>query len=154
MMQVISERRKKANEAFTMIEILVVVMIIGSLAAWLIPGIFKRMAEAKVGTTKTIIVSVKNAITEYSMHMGHIPQKREGGLDALIEKPSGRGSEKWDGPYLTQDDVPVDSWGNEFIYRVGADIKNKKHRYYELISLGSNNEEGGTGTAADINMGE
>ncbi len=149
-------KKRVRHEAFTMIEILLVVGIIGALAAALLPRLMRRAAQADIGKTKTTMQSIKGAILEYKMDMGRIPLKREGGLDALIQKPTGRGAERWDGPYISgKDEVPLDAWNGEFIYNTGADIKNKnKFRYFELISLGANGEEGGEGDNADIVTGE
>ena len=144
----------QTRQAFTLVEVMIAVAIIGMMAAVVIPNIQKYLAKAKVSSTQTTMAAIKSALLDYQSDMGNFPTKREGGLDALIEKPNVKGSERWEGPYLEgQDEVPTDAWRNEFEYNTGSDITQKKFKHYEIISHGANGEEGGSGIDKDLFVG-
>ena len=128
---------RKSN-AFTMVEMMVVLFIIGILAALVLPRVMEYMSKGRKTGTEAMMVNVKGALADYSMDLGHIPSSREGGLDALKENTTN--SPKWKGPYFTQD--LDDKWGNPFVYNRPPQITGKKFKYYELISYG----EGGEGS--------
>ena len=130
----------RTNPAFTMIEILLVVGIIAFLFAFLGPRIYKMIAKSDIKITELKMGKIKGAMIEYKQDMGHYPNKKEG-LAALRSVPSTRGaSEKWDGPYLDEDDDLLDKWGNEFEYNIPPVKYKNKYRYFQIISLGSGEE--------------
>ena len=132
-------RNRRRSHAFTLIEIMIVVVIIAMLAALVGPNIIKSFDKAKVNSTKTQLVSIKNAVQQYYLEMGTYPDT----LQDLITNP---GSEKWHGPYLEAKTVPKDGWGNDFIYNFpGAD-----NMAFDIISFGADKASGGTGYNEDI----
>ena len=147
--------QRKKNKAFTLMEVMLAIMILGILAALVGPGIVRKMRAVTVNTTKTTMENLKATILDYKMDIGHFPTKREGGLEAIVIKPNVKGMEKWDGPYLSgKKEVPMDGWHNEFEYNTGAAIKNKEYRYFEIISYGADGEPGGEGENTELHTGE
>lgn len=133
-----SRRVKELRRAFTLIEILVVVVILAILAAIVVPNVISRIKDAKISAAIADIKAFDNAIDQYKLDMGTVPPN----LDALITPPSPRG--KWNGPYLKNiDHIPLDPWGNAYIYKVPG----SNGREYDLYSAGP---DGQPGTADDI----
>lgn len=132
----------RKSQAFTMLEIMVVLFIIGLLATFGGPQVLKFFAAGKEKATQTYLNELVGALQMYEMHIGHYPKKEEGGLRALVEPPSRPElASKWDGPYISEDKLE-DKWGNEFIYNAPPE-KHKNYRYFEVISYGEKGEEGG-----------
>jgi general secretion pathway protein G len=117
-----------------MMEIMVVVFIIGLLASLVGPKLIKRIAKGKETATKATMASIKDALIEYYQDVGHFPNKAEGGLDALVEKPSTKSATNWRGPYLSGGTVPLDKWGNEFEYNCPPERFSSKYQHFELIA--------------------
>lgn len=130
-------------------EVMIAVFIIGILATLVGPNIVKMLQNVKVNQAKSTMAAIKSGINEYYREVGSFPKE----LNDLIEKPSGKGSKKWDGPYVKGDEeVFTDPWNEEIIYNRPAERfgKEKGYKYYELISLGPDGEE----SDDDIVMGE
>jgi len=124
---------KRFRSAFTLIELMIVIVILGLLAALVAPKFLKSGEEAKVTTTQVQMKNVEQALKLYKLHNSVYPTTEQG-LKALVEKPETEPVPKnWKGPYM--DEVPKDAWGNEFIY-----ISDGKH--FTLISPGPDGEEG------------
>lgn len=134
-----SSLRRVRRHSFTLIEIMIVVMIIGMLAALVGPNIVGNLDKSRVKSTKAQLVSVKNAVQQYYMDMSTYPTR----LDELITNP---GNEKWDGPYLEAKSIPKDGWGNEFQYSVPG----QDNMPFDIISYGGDKSSGGTGNNEDI----
>ena len=136
--KILSRRRS----GFTLIEIMVVVVILGLLAALVVPRIGPQVTEAQRITARTQISSIEQALEMYNMHNGFYPTTQQG-LDALIKAPTTSPVPKryQAGGYLQK--VPDDPWGNPYIYR------NQDGRI-KIISTGPDGEEGGEGVNADI----
>jgi general secretion pathway protein G len=130
--------RMLRRQAFTMIEILIVFVVIGILAALLLPRVYRLYSRTKVKATEMTLNAIKGALVEYQLDMQKLPDQREG-LKVLLEKPSGKGSEKWRGPYYEGE--LVDAWGEEIIYNKPPQRFKNKYRRYEVISLGEEREE-------------
>jgi len=130
------------EKGFTLIEIIVVVIIIGLLAALVAPRFFGKVEQSKVKTTYAQIELLGAALDMYRLDMGEYPATSDG-LAALREAPSGAGN-GWNGPYLKKE-LPVDAWGRPYIYTSPG-----KHGDYDLISLGADGLEGGEGKNGDI----
>jgi general secretion pathway protein G len=140
--------RKNARlEAFTLIELMVVIVILGILAAFVVPRITKRPEDAKVTKAKIEISNLEQALELYYLDNGMYPTTEQG-LRSLIEKPdTGEIPEGWrEGGYLNKKKIPLDPWGNEYVY-VSPGVHNQD---FDLFSLGKNGEEGGEGYDADI----
>ncbi len=131
------------SQAFSMMEIMVVLFIIGLLATFGGPKIMRFFAAGKEKATQTYLNEIVGAVQMYEMHIGHYPKKDEGGLRALVDRPSNQNiAAKWDGPYLEEEKLE-DKWGNEFIYNCPPERHRDRYRYFEVISFGETGEEGG-----------
>ncbi len=140
--------RFKNNSGFTLIEVMVVIIILGILATFIVPKIMDRPNEARVIKAKNDIRAIESALRLYKLDNWYYPTTEQG-LMALIKKPDIDPIPKHyrDGGYLEYDSTPLDPWENAFIYRSpGAN-----DREYEIISFGSDGMEGGEGFNADIN---
>lgn len=126
---------------FTLVEILIVVFIIGLLAALVGPQLFKRVGGAKQKMARTQIEVLGTALDTYRLDVGQYPTSEQG-LAALVAQPEE--IETWDGPYLRKD-VPKDPWGNDYIYRSPGE-----RGEYDLLSLGADRAEGGEGENQDV----
>ena len=136
-----STRIAPLARGFTLLELLVVVAIIGLLAAYVGPKYFGQIGKSEQALAKAQIESFHKAIGSYRLDVGSFPTTEEG-LDALLTKPAS--AAKWAGPYLSKA-VPADPWGKPYVYRSPG---NKGD--YELLSYGKDGQPGGSGEAADI----
>lgn len=135
----------KKQVGFTMIEIMVVVAIIGVLAAMIVPAVMGKDDQARVTAATSDIMKISSALDMFKLDNYRYPTSDEG-LEALVSKPSG--AKNWsEGGYLKK--TPVDPWKNEFEYYSPAESGP-----YEIISLGSDGQEGGEGYAADISSAD
>jgi general secretion pathway protein G len=136
-----SEFLKRSRAAgFTLVELLVVLAILGMLAALVGPQVLNQLGGAKSKSAAIQIRDFEQALELYKLDVGRFPRSGEG-LQALVRQPSG--ARGWNGPYLKKDDVPDDPWGNPYEYRVsGSSI--------EITSLGSDGRQGGAGEDADV----
>jgi len=135
-------RARRAERGFTLVEILVVITIIGLIMALVGPRVINYLGEAKVKAAKIQIESFSSALDLYYLDAGRYPSSSEG-LGALAQRPGGASS--WNGPYVKGGVVPNDPWGHPYVYRAPGE-----HGAYDIVSYGSDGQEGGTGTAADI----
>ena len=129
---------------FTLIEIMVVVVILGILAALVVPQVMNRPDQAKVTVAKGDIKAIGAALDMYKQDNYAYPSTQQG-LDALVEKPGGNPQPKnWnrDG-YLKR--VPKDPWGNEYQY-----LSPGTQGQYDLYSYGADGKQGGSELNADI----
>jgi len=133
---------RRGERGFTLVEILVVITIIALLMALVGPRVLNYLSESKVKTARIQIQSFATALDLYYLDTGRYPTSSEG-LAALVQRGSGAGS--WNGPYLRGGNVPNDPWGKPYVYRSPGE-----HGAYDLVSYGSDGQEGGTGLAADI----
>ena len=134
--------KKNKRKGFTLIEIMVVVVILGLLAALVVPRIGPQVAEAQRTTAATQIRSLEDALEMYRMHNGFYPSTSQG-LDALVTAPTTSPVPRRyaDGGYLKK--VPDDPWGNPYVYR-------NQNGHIQIMSYGPAGEEGGEGVNADI----
>ena len=131
---------------FTLIELMVVIVIIGILAAIIAPRIIGRTDEAKVTEAKVQIKNLETALKMYKLDNGQYPSTEQG-LQALVEKPAiGVIPKNWreDG-YLEKKKVPQDSWGNVYVY-----VSPGVHGDYDILSYGADGTRGGEKFDADI----
>ncbi|HXH64766.1 MAG TPA: type II secretion system major pseudopilin GspG [Mariprofundaceae bacterium] len=127
---------RNKESGFTLLEIMVVVTIIGILAALIAPRFMEQAAEAKVKATRAQMESISQALKLYRLQQNRYPTSAEG-LNALVH-PSRDGKR-----YL--DRVPKDAWGNDFVYLCPG-----VHGDFDLLSYGADGKVGGSGDDADI----
>ena len=135
---------ERKQGGFTLIEIMVVVVILGILAALVVPQVMNRPDQAKVTVAKGDIKAIGAALDMYKLDNYAYPSTQQG-LDALVEKPGGNPQPKnWnrDG-YLKR--VPKDPWGNEYQY-----LSPGTQGQYDLYSYGADGKQGGSDLNADI----
>ncbi len=127
------------KKGFTLIEIMLVVIIIGILAAMVVPSLSGRSEQARVTTAKTDINSNLSVVLDmYEIDNGRYPTSEQGLKALLIEPTSAPVPSSWSGPYLKKKTIPKDPWQNEYIYvSPGANNKNE----YDLSSYGSDGVE-------------
>lgn len=137
----------RTNSAFTLIEILVVVMIISILAGIVGVGVLRHPGEAKVKAATLQIKNFKSALQLYRMEQNQVPTQQQG-LKALCVKPDiAPIPDKYpeDG-YLDSRTLPKDPWNRDYLYLVPG----RSNEMFEVISYGSDGEPGGTETAGDL----
>lgn len=130
----------KCKNAFTLIEIMLVVIIIGILAAMVIPNISGRGEQARVSAARADIdANLTTALDLYELDSGQYPTTGQG-LNALFEKPSSSPAPAhWHGPYLKKKRIPLDPWGREYQYTAPG-IHNTEE--FDLFSYGPDGAEG------------
>ena len=124
-----------------MLELLVVMVIIGLLAAYVGPRYFSQIGKSEATVARAQIEAFEKALDQFRLDVGRFPTTEEG-LNALVVKPA---IPKWNGPYLRKT-IPDDPWGKPYIYRSPG-----SKGEYELISLGKDGVPGGSSENADIN---
>ena len=134
---------KKETDAFTLVELMVVVVILGILAATIIPQFIGTTQDAKVGAAKATIGELENALGRFNINLDRYPTAEEG-LKVLVEAPAGD-EKKWRGPYINM--IRPDPWGNPYQYRVPG-IHHPSS--FDIWSRGAGGADGGEGDAADI----
>jgi general secretion pathway protein G len=120
---------------------LVVIAIIGLIAAVLTPSLMGQLGRARVKSAQLQLESVAAAVEMFHSDVGRYPTAGEG-LAALINEPAD--AEGWTGPYLKSATSLKDPWTGEILYRAGDDGT------FEVVSLGSDRKAGGTGTKRDL----
>ncbi|UCH81894.1 MAG: type II secretion system major pseudopilin GspG [Nitrospiraceae bacterium] len=130
------------QRGFTLIELMVVMIILGLLAALVVPKMFGKLETAKTNAAYAQIELFGTALDSYRLDVGKYPSSSEG-LESLISPVSG--AEEWNGPYLRKNEIPLDPWGNPYIYESPG-----THGDYDLYSLGADNSEGGEGEDRDV----
>ncbi|MGB7258673.1 MAG: type II secretion system major pseudopilin GspG [Pseudolabrys sp.] len=130
------------SSGFTLIEMLVVLVIIGLIMGLVGPRVLNYLTEARVKAARLQIEALSSSLDLYYLDTGRYPTTSEG-LTALVRRPGNMAG--WNGPYVKGGIVPEDPWKHDYIYRSPAE-----GAPYEIISLGSDGREGGTGNAADI----
>ncbi|MDD5678163.1 MAG: type II secretion system major pseudopilin GspG [Kiritimatiellae bacterium] len=141
----------RPNSAFTLIEILVVVLIISILAGIVGVGVLRHPGEAKTTAATLQIKNFKSAIQLYRMEQDRVPTQQQG-LNALCVKPTiAPIPDKYpeDG-YLDSRKLPKDPWNRDYLYMAPG----RNNEEYEVVSYGSDGEPGGEGTAADISSSD
>jgi general secretion pathway protein G len=132
---------RRSCSGFTLLELLVVIVIIGLLAAYVGPRYFAQLGKSEVTIARAQIESFEKALDNYRLDIGHYPTTEEG-LNALMVKPAA--AAKWNGPYLSKS-IPQDPWGHAFVYKAPG-----SKGEYEVLSYGRDGQPGGTGEDADI----
>lgn len=138
-------KKAQRRRGFTLIEIMVVVVIIGMLSALVGPRLIGQSDEARRKTTATQISQLEQVLGLFHLDNGFYPTTSQG-LEALVTKPTmpPEALNYKKGGYMKK--VPTDAWGRAFIYECPGE-----HGDFDILSYGSDGQEGGDGAAADIN---
>jgi len=149
-MEMCIKRYRDSERGFTLIELMVVIVILGILAGFIVPRIMGRPEEARRLKAKMQIQAIETALKLYKLDNGFYPTTEQG-LQALVEPPSvGQLPKNWrQGGYLEKGKVPKDPWGNDYVY-----VCPGVHGDFDLSSYGADGQPGGEGENADINNWE
>lgn len=137
-------KKHKSQQGFTLIEVMVVVVILGILAAVVVPRIMDNPDKARITKAKQDIRALESALNLYRLDMFKYPTTDEG-LEALVNAPGdaqGAGNYK-EGGYIRK--LPKDPWGQAYLY-----LSPGEHSEIDIYSLGADGAPGGNGVAADI----
>jgi general secretion pathway protein G len=126
--------RRRAG--FTLVEMLVVLAIIGSIVGLVGPRVLNYLSESKVKTAQIQMENLASALDLFYLDAGRYPSTEEG-LSALVQRPAGLAS--WSGPYLKTTAVPKDPWGHAYLYRSPG-----QNGPFDVGSLGPSGREGGS----------
>ncbi|MFT3819945.1 MAG: type II secretion system major pseudopilin GspG [Rubrivivax sp.] len=126
---------------FTLLELLVVMVIIGLLAAYVAPRYFSQLGKSEVRSAQAQVAALRSALDSYRLDVGRYPTTEQG-LGALLAPPPGVA--RWSGPYL-QKALPPDPWGRPYQYKSPGE-----HGDFDLFSFGRDGQLGGSGDDGDI----
>ena len=124
---------RKGEKGFSLIELIVVLVILGLLAAVVAPNVYKKLAKGKDQIAKMQIKELEGALHMYSFDMGRYPSSSES-LEALVRDPGN--SNAWNGPYLEKK-LPNDPWGNPYVYRTPGTYGD-----FDIYSYGADGSDG------------
>ncbi len=127
---------------FTLLELLIVMIIIGLLAALIGPKMIGRVGESRQTVAKQQIEGFSSAMEMYKLDTTKYPTQEQG-LEALVAEPQGIAN--WKGPYLKKKFIPKDPWGNNYVYTYPGE-----HGDYDIVSYGADGNSGGDGEAKDV----
>ena len=133
-------KQKKRRMPFTLIEVVVVIVILVTLAGIATPIYMNYVKQGRISTAKMQLKLLEQELDNYKIRVGQYPSELRG----LVENLDGH--EKWDGPYMKK--IPLDPWGNEYVYVVPGEHNTDS---YDLSCLGADGQADGEGENADIN---
>lgn len=136
-------RSPRTANGFTLIEIMVVVVIIGLLAAMIAPNIMGNLDRAEINRARQDIRSIETALNLYRLDNFRYPSTDEG-LEALVRNPGENSAPNWKtGGYLSS--IPMDPWNRPYLY-----LNPGRQSQFDIFTLGADGQEGGDGNNADI----
>jgi len=134
------------KKAFSLIEVMIVVVILGLIASLVVPNLIGQSEQAKKKLVCVQMKSLKDALDSFKINEGNYPSTSEG-LEALVKNPDPAKYKNYPkNGFLSSKKVPKDPWGNDYIYINNGDI--------DIISLGADGKEGGSGENKDIKYSE
>ncbi|MCM8757300.1 MAG: type II secretion system major pseudopilin GspG [Candidatus Omnitrophica bacterium] len=131
-----NKKGKIRKAGFTLVELLLVLVILATLAAIVVPKFTRRSEQARITAARTDIANLEVALDTFEIDVGRFPTTEEG-LQALVEAPAD--TPNWKGPYIKRG-VPKDPWGNPYQYKCPGD---HNPNGYDLFSFGPDGREGG-----------
>jgi general secretion pathway protein G len=134
-------QRVQFARGFTLLELLVVMVIIGLLAAYVGPKYFSQVGRSEVRMAQTQIDALEKSLHQYRLDVGNYPSTEQG-LVALVTAPNNE--PRWQGPYLSKS-APPDPWGKPYVYKYPGERSE-----FDLFSFGKDGQPGGEDEAADI----
>jgi general secretion pathway protein G len=135
--------KASSQKGFTLIELMIVIAILGLLAALVGTNVMSKLEEAKASTTRNQIRQLATVLDDFKRVCGYYPSTDQG-LDALVHAPQGRECKNYPSEgFVSGGHLPKDGWDRDFLYESDG---NK----FVIRSLGSDGNPGGTGNAADI----
>ena len=132
----------KRSRGFTLLEIVIVLIILGTIMAFVAPKIFGNLEKANQARAKANILQLEGQLELMKLEAGRYPTSQEG-LAALVSKPGGM--EKWNGPYVKDPALLKDPWGNDYRYTQPG-----TNKAFDIVSLGADGREGGEGENKDV----
>ncbi|AMG03088.1 type II secretion system major pseudopilin GspG [Vibrio mimicus] len=136
-------KKMRKQAGFTLLEVMVVVVILGILASFVVPNLLGNKEKADQQKAVTDIVALENALDMYKLDNSVYPTTDQG-LDALVNKPNNPEPRNYrDGGYIKR--LPKDPWGNDYQYLSPGDKGT-----IDVFTLGADGQEGGEGPSADI----
>jgi general secretion pathway protein G len=139
---------RKNRGGFTLIEILLVVVIIGILAAIVVPRLTGTREDANIAAAKKTMAILRDALNRFEIDTGKYPTTEQS-LTAIIAIPSPE-PKGWKGPYIQSKAIPLDPWGNPYIYRYPG---TQDPKYFDLITMGPDGQEGGSDDIDVLDLG-
>jgi general secretion pathway protein G len=133
---------RSTTAGFTLLELLVVLVILGLLAAVATPQVMKYLSRARTQSASLQIHNLSSALDLYRLDVGRYPSQEEG-LNSLVEAPST--TPNWNGPYVKKREMLLDPWGHPYNYKFPGE-----HGEYDLYSSGADNAAGGQGENQDV----
>lgn len=130
------------RQGFTLLELLVVIVIIGLLAAFVAPKYFNQIERSKEQIARVQMEAFEKGLEQFRIDTGHYPSTRAGLVALFVQPPN---EPYWKGAYLKKG-LPADPWGNAYIYRSPGE----PGRDYEIVSYGADGQQHGSGEGADI----
>jgi general secretion pathway protein G len=143
-------RTARRRPAFTLIEMIAVLVIIGLIVGIGVPAYMNYIESSRQQSAQAQTRLMSDSAGAFNMHVGRYPTEEEG-LLALIQRPTD--ADGWNGPYIQNwKAIPKDPWGGEYLYQLQATESGRLEPH--VVSLGSDREPGGTGMASDIVNGQ
>lgn len=139
----------RPRRAFTLIEVMVVIVVITLLAALVAPNVFGNLGIAKQGAARSQMEMLAAALDAYRLDTGSYPASNPG-LEVLWLKPARNSPADWNGPYLRKS-LPKDPWDRPYIYRYPG---TENAGGFDLMTFGADGELGGEGEDADLRAWE